>query len=232
MTASTKDDAAAQFFKDVAQHQMTVVRDSGADRHLRFRRPDSSAYWFDVITWGGRLYIGGDCGAWVFDRVPDMFKFFRSDKGRINPGYWAEKLEATPDKGAKEFSEDRFREVINEYRVRWVRDAAREGQLTKVQRRELWEEVDDRVFGALGDHGEHGAFQAAYDFSWKPEGTNRRAWSFDDLWDHSFTEHTSRYLWNCHAIVWAIQRYDAFKAAEAVREANSSLETSEACAAA
>lgn len=205
-----------QFRQDVSRHVMKVLRDDGVDRHLRFQRPGDSCYWFDIITWGGRLYIGGDCGTWVFNRLHDMFEFFRSGNGRINPQYWAEKLEATPRKGAEEFSEDRFREVVNEYRVRWVRDAARDGVLTKEQRRELWEAVQDEVLVAVGDYGEHGAFQAANDFTWRANPGDRRTWYFDDFWDHRFTEHTNQFLWNCYAIVWAIQRYDESKVAACV----------------
>ncbi|MET3512777.1 hypothetical protein ABIC63_000542 [Pseudacidovorax sp. 1753] len=203
-----------QFLQNVARHEMTVLRDDGVDRHLCFKQPDSSIYWFDVITWSGRLYIGGDCGTWVFNRLEDMFQFFRSDRGGINPSYWSEKLEATPERGAEEFSEDRFIAVVNEYRLRWVRDAARSGDLTREQRRELWQAVDDEVFRALSYHGEHGAFQAANDFSWKPDlDRNRgRSWCFVDFFDHRFTRYTDRFIWNCYAIVWAIARYDERKA--------------------
>lgn len=210
-----RSDIHEQFMQNVAQHEMTVLRDDGVDRHLRFKRPGSSIYWFDIITWSGRLYIGGDCGTWVFNRLEDMFQFFRTDRGGINPSYWSEKLEATPEKGAEEFSEDRFREVINEYRLNWVRDAARSGDLTREQRRELWEAVEDEVLGALSYHGEHGAFQAANDFSWAPGSDRNRArrWRFRDFFDHRFNRYSDRFLWNCYAIVWAIARYDEHKAA-------------------
>lgn len=204
---------ADQFAKDVSKHQMLVLRDVGVDRHLRFKQPGSSTYWFDVITWGGRLYIGGDCGTWVFNRLDDMFQFFRTDRGRINPGYWAEKLEATPDKGAQEFSPDRFRQVVNEYRLSWIREAARDGSLTREQRRELWEAVDNEVLDNLNDFGEHSAFQAAHEFTWKKRD-GKSAWYFCDFWDHNFNVFTERFLWNCHAIVWAIGQYDAHKAAQ------------------
>lgn len=199
-----------EFLRDVSRHVMTVVRDDGVNRHLHFQRPGDSCYWFDIITWGGRLYIGGDCGTWVFNRLHDMFEFFRSGNGRINPSYWAEKLESTPRKGAEEFSEDRFKEVVNGYRVRWVRDAARENILSKEQRRELWEAVESEVMQALGAYGEHGAMLAAHDFEWRSLQV-RRPWWFEDFGDHRFTEHTHQYLWNCYAIVWAIQRYDESK---------------------
>ena len=205
-------DVAVRFAKDIDRHVMTILRDDGVNRHLRFKRPGSSTYWFDIITWGGRLYIGGDCGAWVFARLEDMFQFFRSERGGINPSYWSEKLEATPDKGAEEFSEDRFREVVNEYRLSWVRAAARDGSLTRAERRELWEAVADEVLNKIDRFDESLAFQAANDFTWKARSC-RREWYFVDFWDHGFKQYTRQFLWNCHAIVWAIAQYDAAKKA-------------------
>ena len=46
-----------RFLKNAAAHQMEVLRDDGVNRHLRFRNPESSAYWFDIITWPGTLCI-------------------------------------------------------------------------------------------------------------------------------------------------------------------------------
>ncbi len=70
----------AEFLKDVSAHVMRVIRDDGAHRHLRFAAPTSSIYWFDVITYPGELVITGDCGTYVFRRLPDMFEFFRTDR--------------------------------------------------------------------------------------------------------------------------------------------------------
>lgn len=36
------------FLKDVANHQMTVIRDDGVNRHTRFKRPDKSAIWTPI----------------------------------------------------------------------------------------------------------------------------------------------------------------------------------------
>lgn len=84
-----------QFLKDTSEHEFTRLKDDGVYRHLRFSKPGSSVYRFDIITWPGYLAIAGDCGDYVFSRLEDMFDFFRSgirDEGfRINPGYWGEK---------------------------------------------------------------------------------------------------------------------------------------------
>jgi hypothetical protein len=116
--ATATEFAAERFPRDTAGHQMTVLRDDGLYRHLRFRRVAlnpatgkadlSSAYWFDLITWPGCLTVNGDCGTFTFARTADMFEFFRGHQ--INPGYWAEKVRG----GArlKRYSEERFRERV------------------------------------------------------------------------------------------------------------------------
>ena len=52
-----------RFAKDTATHAMTILRDDGLYRHLRFKRPNTSSYYFDIITWPGYLAITGDMGA-------------------------------------------------------------------------------------------------------------------------------------------------------------------------
>lgn len=137
-----------RFERDVAAHQMTVLHEEGVYRHIRFGRPDSSSMHFDLITYPGYLVYSGDMGCYVFSRLRDMFEFFRTDrldtkdpsKLHINRGYWSEKLEAVDGNrrqaGATEFSPEKFRQVIKEYRLRWVREYRY--VLDKEQRRELW----------------------------------------------------------------------------------------------
>ena len=98
---------AEHFLRDVASHQMEVLRDDGTHRHLRFQAPGSTDMHFDLITWPGYLCFTGDMGTYVFRRLKDMFNFFRpADDAcssrdpleNIDHQNWAEKLEAT-DKG-------------------------------------------------------------------------------------------------------------------------------------
>jgi hypothetical protein len=214
----------ASFLRDVADHKLIVLRDDGVSRHIRFKRPDTSCYHFDLITWPGILCYTGDMGTYVFQRTTDMFEFFRQDreynasKGRalsINLSYWTEKLIAVDgNRGGgkvKEFNEKKFKRVINGYRLQWIRDAKESGALDKDGRRELWEAVDDEVLGALED-GEYRATCAAYDFHHVDAGdTQRRGWQFDDLFEHDFTEYTHSIVWCCYALAWSIEQYDLFK---------------------
>ncbi len=211
----------AMFLKDVAEHQMHVLMDSGIYRHIRFKRPGTGCMHFDLITYPGHLVYSGDMGCYVFARLEDMFQFFRMDKNdwnynrngglSINLGYWSEKLRAVDGgrlkAGATELDEDRVKAVINEYRVRWIRDCRH--QLTKDQRRELWEAVDDRVLSS-GEPEE--TLRAAYDFS---ECIGGRSFQFDDLWDHNFERFTYHFVWCCYALAWGIQQYDNAKSERA-----------------
>lgn len=124
MTAEAKaiEDAGAAFARDASTHQMTVLRDDGLYRHLRFlrmmeqedgTRKPTSFYWFDIITWPGVLTVTGDMETFVFARVDDMFEFFRGHKP--NPGYWAEKLRAPQPAQVKRYSEDKFKEHVTDY---------------------------------------------------------------------------------------------------------------------
>lgn len=205
------------FLTDVQHHQMTVLRDDGLYRHLRFGRPGSSDMHFAVVTYPGGLLYTGDMGTFAFERRPDMFEFFRTTGGGINPTYWSSKLTAADSSGrqtVKEFSEETFERAIKLEVLDWVRQ--NKFRTTKEQRRELWDEVIYLVIGADGDEGGYRKQIAAHDFA----HTVKTGLSFSfDLMDEDFTKHTHRFLWCCYALVWGIQQYDKFKAQEEQKEA-------------
>lgn len=217
----------AEFLKDVESHVMEIIKEDGLHRHIRFRKPGTMCMHFDLITWPGYLCYTGDMGTYVFRRLEDMFQFFRADReyaqsrGKqlgINLGYWAEKLEAVDGNSQRtsitEFDSDKFKRVINEYRTNWMRSAKDDGSLNATQRRELWEEVEDRVLNCVAD-GTERAQIAAFDFSWTPDLTklHGRRWQFDDLFEYTFTKPTGRFTWCCYALAWSIQKYDEHKEA-------------------
>ena len=106
-----------EILRDFAAHRMIVEQDDGVRRHLRFRNPASSTYWFDLVTWNGVLVINGDCGTYAFARLTDMFEFFRGGNGRseINPCYWAGKLLASDQSdGHLKYSEQLGRDAVAE----------------------------------------------------------------------------------------------------------------------
>jgi len=187
-----------QFEVEVARHQLAIIHDWGTHRHLRAARPGSSAYLFDIVTWPGHLAISGDMNSFVFARLPDMFEFFRpGDDGlRINPRYWAEKLQATATgRGHEEFSEDRLREAL----AYWAEGFEEEDFSTRA---EMFQAAKAHFFGSGED------LRTVDDALRRAQTFEHDKARFDDLWDFRLTDYTHHYLWCCYAIVWAIKRYD------------------------
>lgn len=81
-----------EFLQAVSRHELTIEQDTGVFRSLLFRAPDSGICSFRINTWPGHLAFTGDMGDLIFERLHDMFAFFRGD--RINPYYWSEKIQA------------------------------------------------------------------------------------------------------------------------------------------
>lgn len=193
----SKADAEARFTADVAEHAVQVLRDDGVYRHIMCRKPQRSAYWFEIVTWPGVLTIHGDMGTFTFRRIDDMFEFFRGKS--INPGYWAEKLQAGTNCPrldiAMEFSFERWAECVRNYRDVDMPNSA-------------WNRALEELIEQAEGQDEHTVLQSSYDF----EHEDRR---LDDFFEHTFREYTFHFLWCCHAITWATSAYDAQKAVAA-----------------
>lgn len=205
-----------RFKKDTAEHQMTVVRDDGLYRHLRFRRPGTGCYGFDIVTWPGYLAISGDMGASMFTRLDDMFEFFRQTPERhdeagglyINSGYWHEKCVAN-DGEAREFSKelltgyvkDRFDEFVKEMSD----DDTQPGWAS-----ELWAEIESDIIAKVEDVPSiQTAIEAMQDF--EPDDERYKRFRFHDAWESasSLEDYTFHFLWRLYAISHAIRAYDA-----------------------
>lgn len=202
----------ASFLKDVAEHRMTVLLDSGVYRSIRFSKPGTVCYSFTLSTFPGHLVITGDMGSWVFERLHDMLEFFRTDrKGeglRINLRYWSEKLVAANvtgrfDGGATEYCPDTFRqEIWNRTLIlsRRLRDTGAEWS----DIRGLIDEAKDARNAA--DDGEYAAHKAARDFSYQFRG---RTYEFSDFWETNLRRYRYHFIWACYAIAWGVKQYDA-----------------------
>jgi hypothetical protein len=199
------------FLKDVANHSIKILKDDGVYRHLQFSNNGSWNQRFDIVTWSGYLAYSGDMGCFVFSRLNDMFEFFRTDrryKDRlgINLGYWGEKLEAVDrdgyDSNFREFSSEKFEELVNEHTKEWIADYS----LTEDQTDELWEWVKEDVLRRSDN--EHEAHESLRDFSCKIEG---HTFEFSDTWEWDLREYTYRFIWCCYALTWGIQMYDKVK---------------------
>jgi len=105
-------------------HELTILHDEGLYRHLRFRSPDHSGYWFDLITVPGTLVFQGDGDSYVFSRTEDMFAFFRGssrEERGINPMYWSEKLTIGGRNSVMRYDADLFEQRVKEYVVEAIR---------------------------------------------------------------------------------------------------------------
>lgn len=215
---------AQRFQRETAGHEMTVLHDDGLYRHLRFVNPESSCYWFEVVTWPGSLAIRGDVDGLVFARITDMFEFFRGK--HINPGYWAEK---TPDCGTslKEYSEDVLKAEVESHLADYERDEypdlldeykkakAEFDSLTYMQRLQRGRTAEPVAPASPADlralvaryeaEGELAHEEGARDLLSELE----TAGVVSDTWEWDLAEWKWSYLWCCHAIVWAVAQYDA-----------------------
>jgi hypothetical protein len=214
------------FFKDVASHEMSILRDDGLYRHIMFGRPDSSDMRFDLITWPGSLCYTGDMGTFVFSRKPDMFEFFRASpddlafaqkRGHtlyVAPSHWAKKLDAVSGNslGASmtELDHDALRAELLQQMEGWLKEKDDNYPWTPT----LTEDLREEVSGILEDldlGAEQEAIISARDFEFlSPNGIRL---SFD-LSERNFQKHTREFLWACHAITWGVTRYDQAKETE------------------
>lgn len=218
------------FLRDVSNHVMTIARDDAEFRHLQFRSPGSSSYSFNITTFPGYLVMTGDMGAWTFSRLRDMFEFFRKrpddrEPLYINRSYWAEKLVASDCNGrfvcgAEEYDSEAFKAEIYRRAVAMCRKAKDQG-VSREDREDLIDQLKD-VRDAADDQSL--AFNAAGAFEFHDPAL-RRPLRLDDFWEVPCKKWRYSYTWACYAIVWAIQRYDEAKAAQASPEQSASAVT-------
>lgn len=186
------DVADRRFRRDVEKHELSILRDDGCYRHLRFRSPKSSEYWFDIITWPGHLTVRGDMGCYVFARCDDMFTWFGADRP-INPMYWTQKLQAISRfEGVAEFNSKAVHETVLDHVKDWA------AELNDVEAAALRGAVQSELL--VDYETDESARSALEDF----EVFGHR---FSDVWEYDFETYTIHYLWCCHAITWAIGRY-------------------------
>lgn len=199
----SKDAVTAESFaRAVSEHTMTVLRDDGLYRHLRFGKPGTVVESFSIVTWPGYLAFVGDMGDYVFKRLDDMTEFFRGHEP--NPGYWSSKCVASGQEGLVEFDEAKARLAIEMEVDLWCDAHHEESECLDTR-----QQVIDRVLSRLDD-GEDALRAAMSDFD-APE------WIFEDSWEWDFKTFTYHFCWACHAIPWAVAQYDQAKAEEAAR---------------
>lgn len=187
------------FQRDTKDHEMTVLLDQGAHRHLLFKKPDSSCYHFHIVTYPGHLVFSGDMGSYVFSREHDMFGFFRGDEPNIH--YWSEKVEAQDKSdGLKEFSFDKFKKCVRED----VESFLEESEWAEESKAALVADIDEELPMLAGEGGQGCHNWACGDYSFTCEDGE---FSFQDFCEHNCDEYTYRFVWCCWAIIYAIAKY-------------------------
>lgn len=192
-----------RFVGDTAEHELRIIRDCpDSYRHLRFNKPGTWTYGFDIVTWPGYLCIVGDAGDYVFQRIRDMFEFFESDSGRINPHYWAQKLQAPRD-GAEEYSHDTFRQHVLEWGLQQCEDDWRGEML--VYPSLMTEALEREVIKDYTHH--HEEARERLDAMADEVG-------YVDFWEWDLRDYTHQFIWCCYAIVFGIDLYRKATAAK------------------
>lgn len=199
-------DPCARFLADTKDHAMSIIRDDGIYRHIRFQAPGTMCMHFDLITWPGYLCYTGDMGTYVFTRLRDMFEFFRTDreykqrngaKVAVNLSYWGEKLQSVDrHDGYREFSREKFKANVMD----WIDQRGLIGKLGHGLRDELESEVLDAAH-----MGRDSAYHAASNFQWDGKDI------FQDFYEVDSDDYSQRFVWCCHAISWGIEQYDKSK---------------------
>jgi hypothetical protein len=210
------------FDEATTEHEMTVLHDDGVYRHLKFARPGTNIWRFDLVTWPGHLAVSGDLSSYTFSRLHDMLEFFAGDRG-INPHYWAEKVIAGRERTMEYSPELARRHVIEQF---WE---------DRLQRDEpnapLWRAIRKEVLPYLDNEAD--ARVALRDFEYRapepprtqsvdlrPEQIRRirrhhADYQFGDAWEWDLTDYDPQFILICHAIVWGIAKYRETKAAQA-----------------
>lgn len=202
-----KDTLDRRFNEDTEGHVLTVLHDDGLYRHLRFKNPERSSYWFELITWPGNLTIAGDMGTYTFRRITDMFEFFR---GYINVDYWAEKLQAGDTGGRRtvqEYDEELFKKwVLQDF---WKASRDLDHDVTT----SWWEAIKEEV---LDDWTDTGSTDSAFNALAALDRTQCAPLNhYEDAWGSAggWEQYTIHFEWCLAAIVTGIRTYEAHKAA-------------------
>lgn len=202
-------DIRVRFARETAQHAMTILHDDGLYRHVRFRHPKRSSYWFELITAPGSLIFRGDGESYVFHREEDMFEFFRTSAwaGRPNLGYWAEKLTSDSHR-VQRYDRDILAATVCE-----TVDECYDGEpLPEGLRDAIQSDVLDELVGDESiDRQTVSTFTFYIDDKERFELDKRPDFEFHDAWEWHAQEYHWWFEWACQAIAWGIKQYNAHK---------------------
>ena len=176
-------------------YKMEIILDDGLHRHLKFMHNNRHDGYFNITTWPGHLCISGDMGTFVFSRISDMVNFF-SGNG-INPGYWAEKVQAESrfGNGCSEFSYESFHKKVKEELTELTSDEY--DDKTREEAKDYLDQLE------TVEEDEYGAVE----FIRNMHIEGAETWE----WGAYHEEYTFHYLFACYAINFACNTYLASK---------------------
>lgn len=181
---NNEDQARRSFAEETAEHVMTVLHDDGPYRHLRFRKPGTAIFGFDVVTWPGHIAISGDMGDTTMARIDDMISFVaKPGSDQISFGYWVEKIVAN-DGPKREWSQ---RLLEAQLRDSWREqccdnDVDPESDLAT----RWWNDLEDAILNAGCDGDEHEQRAALDRFTGDVELYETWEWDCSDLPFHLY----------------------------------------------
>ena len=188
-----------KFLDDVKNHELTIHQNNGVYRHLTFSKIGDCHQCFNITTFPDHLVITGDMGTLVFSRLHDMFNFFRSDDLRINPDYWAEKIQSTTHEAQiasySKFDLEQAKKNAQEYLNTYLED---NDDLSEEDRTLLLEDFELEI---LRSEDEYEIVEAISNFNFKD-------FEFDEFRMDDCSVYTYSYIWLCYAIVWGIKKFD------------------------
>ncbi|MGR3970060.1 hypothetical protein [Shewanella sp. 1180_01] len=192
------------FLNDVAEHQLTILKDDGVFRHMVLSQ-GSFEHRFEITTWPQHLCISGDMGCYVFSRVQDMFSFFRQsdDDWGVNASYWEEKVlaECKTD-GTREFDAKEADQRLEQF-LQWFIEGL---DPTNEEDAEAISSATNAV-KEFTQNRENAEWDVVYRLNnWDEEEAG--GMTLDDFWDGWKDLFTYRFIWCCFAIVFAIRQYD------------------------
>jgi hypothetical protein len=237
-------DIARHFARDFAEATLKTQREDGLFRHIEFSAPKSMNRLI-VVTWPYNLLVAGSHGSYHFERygkdTEDMFDWLRGL--RVDADHWASKL-VNGHSSVTEYDRDQMIATING-RVRdAVEDGWAPKGLKAAVREDILDshllETKDTAFQLVSEY-EFGAKYCAtcscgetsgdvehvdaimWD-AWKHKATGKdhkvsvrqtAGFDFDDFTEWNVDKVNYHFVYQCHAIVWAIGQYDATRKAVA-----------------
>ena len=187
----------------IGSHKMTVLLDSGVNRHLRFSDDGGKKtnHWFDLITFDEGLLINSGFGSYSFSKryVADMFEFFRWRES--DSDYVLEKV-ASKSHDIMAFCEDFAKQYIIDGFECWL-DV---GDFCDDEKKKMYDEFLDALNEDKFESAQD-AIREYQDFTFRG---NLIRIDFDDFYPY---KPSARYIDCVEAIKWGIGEYDKSKSA-------------------